>query len=93
MLTECALSLLSEDNSLGLGYLLSLPDSHAREASHRVFEANISTISLQLAQYHAALRWYQKIVCGDKGRLHNVVFFKPFEVKPLLQCTYITSSI
>ncbi|XP_026284757.1 NBAS subunit of NRZ tethering complex isoform X1 [Frankliniella occidentalis] len=85
VLTECALSLLSEDYHLGMGYLLSLPKSFAKEASHRVFEANISTVNLQLAQYYSALQWYSNLVKGDKEKIRNVFLYNPKEVVSLAQ--------
>lgn len=80
-MSECAVSLLPEDNCLGLGYLLSLPESCAKEASHEVFEANISTVILQLAQYYAALRWYRNAVNGDRHKMRNVLLYNPHEVR------------
>ncbi|XP_034245235.1 neuroblastoma-amplified sequence-like isoform X2 [Thrips palmi] len=80
VLSECAISVLPEDNCLGLGYLMSLPESCAREASRQVFEANISSVTLQLAQYYAALRWYRNAVNGDREKMHNVLLYDPREV-------------
>jgi len=79
-LSECAISVLPEDSCLGLGYLLSLPESRAKEASHQVFEANTSIITLQLAQYYAALRWYRNAVKGHRQKMHDVLLYNPHEV-------------
>lgn len=88
VLSECALSLLHEDNCLGLVYLLSLPEAYAKEASYKVFESNLSSVSLQLAQYHAALRWYKNMVNGDGEKMYNLFLYKPLEVISLAAQTH-----
>ncbi|KAK3925364.1 Neuroblastoma-amplified sequence [Frankliniella fusca] len=85
VLSECALSLLSEDYHLGMGYLLSIPKLFAKEASHQVFEANTSIVNLQLAQYYSALQWYSHSVNGDREKIQNVFFYNPKEVISLAQ--------
>lgn len=80
VLSECALSLLPEDNCLGLGHLLAAPETYAREASHQVFEANMSAVSLQLAQYYAAIMWYRYAVNGDVEKMHSLFLYNPHEV-------------